>query len=217
MKAYEIKIKLVGLKPVIWRRVIIPADITFKRLHDTIQNSMDWWDYHLYRFEIVDEKLIVTNDKEWCEESKFYKKKYKSTMPTKEEDPFGIVKSAMESTVRQPQTIKIDKYIEKYKEFKYIYDFGDDWVHKIELENIIYDYKFGYPTLVSGKGACPPEDVGGIPGYKEFLEIWNNPEHEEYEATKEWAEGQSYREFDIERRNYMLKSFFKLKKNEPQV
>ncbi|MBP1765040.1 MAG: plasmid pRiA4b family protein, partial [Firmicutes bacterium] len=64
MKAYQIKIELVDSEPLIWRRVIIPADVTFRRLHDTIQFSMDWWDSHLYEFEFPQEKLRITNDEE---------------------------------------------------------------------------------------------------------------------------------------------------------
>jgi len=45
--------------------------------------------------------------------------------------------SGKSSTIRQPRTIKIDKYLEKYKTFEYIYDFGDYWRHKIELEKIL--------------------------------------------------------------------------------
>lgn len=38
MKAYIIKIELEGSDPLVWRRVIMPADATYKRLHDIIQN-----------------------------------------------------------------------------------------------------------------------------------------------------------------------------------
>lgn len=214
MKAYQLKIELIDSKPLIWRRVIIPADVTFKRLNDTIQFSMDWWDCHLYEFEFPEEKLRITNDDEAYEENKFYKKKYKNNNPTKEEDPYGFILSIVKSTIRKPQTLKIDEYIEKYKNLKYTYDFGDGWVHEIKLENIIEDYRFGYPTVLEGEGACPPEDVGGIPGYAEFLEAWNNPEHEEHEGVSTWGTSQHYREFDIDFRNSLLKSCLKLKKNE---
>ncbi|MGP3699877.1 plasmid pRiA4b ORF-3 family protein [Rhodobacter sp. NSM] len=35
-----------------------------------------------------------------------------------------------------------------------------------------------YPRLVRAIGACPPEDVGGVPGYAEFLEARADPNHE---------------------------------------
>jgi hypothetical protein len=64
MKAFQIKIELIDSEPLIWRRVVIPADVTFRRLHDTIQFSMGWRDYHLYEFEFPQEKLRITNDEE---------------------------------------------------------------------------------------------------------------------------------------------------------
>ena len=212
MKAYQIKIELVDSNPLIWRRVIIPADVTFKRLHDTIQFSMDWWDRHLYEFEFPQEKLRITNDGETYEEFKFYQKKYKDKALTKRNDPHGMISHILETTIRQPQTIKIDRYLEKYKIITYVYDFGDNWQHKIELEKIIDDYEFGYPTILEGEGPCPPEDVGGIPGYEEFLCVWNNPEDPGYEEMRQWGESQHYRTFDIVFRNNLLKTCLKIKK-----
>ena len=212
MKAYQIKIELVDSNPLIWRRVIIPADVTFKRLHDTIQFSMDWWDRHLYEFEFPQEKLRITNDGETYEEFKFYQKKYKDKALTKRNDPHGMISHILETTIRQPQTIKIDRYLEKYKIITYVYDFGDDWQHKIELEKIIDDYEFGYPTILEGEGACPPEDVGGVPGYEEFLRVWNDQEDAEHEEMRQWGENQYYRPFDIAFRNNLLKTCLKIKK-----
>jgi len=212
MKAYQIKIELIDSKPLIWRRVLIPADVTFKRLHDTIQFSMDWWDYHLYEFEFPQDKLRITNDEEAYEEFKFYSAKYKNKKPSKKEDPHGTIAGIIETTVRQPQTVRIDKYLEKYKSFEYIYDFGDYWRHRIVLEKVMDDYELGYPQILEGECACPPEDVGGLGGYEEFLEAWNDPKHPEHEAMRQWGESQHYREFDISFRNNLLKTCLKIKK-----
>ncbi|WP_416828901.1 plasmid pRiA4b ORF-3 family protein [Ectobacillus polymachus] len=212
MKAYQIKIELIESRPLIWRRVIIPADVTFRRLHDTIQFSMDWRDYHLYEFDFPQEKLRITNDEESYEEYKFYSVKYKRKKPTKKADPHGIITRIIETTIRQPQTIKIDKYLEKDKNFEYVYDFGDYWRHRIELEKVIDDYEFGYPQILEGEGACPPEDVGGIGGYEEFLKAWNDPKHPEHKAMRQWGESQHYREFDIDFRNDFLKKFLKIRR-----
>lgn len=212
MKAYQIKIELVDSKPLIWRRVIIPADVTFKRLHDIIQFSMDWWDNHLYEFEFPEEKLRITNDEEAYAEFKFYQEKYKSKALTKRNDPRGIIARILEIAIRQPQTLKIDNHLEKYNTITYVYDFGDNWQHKIELEKVIDDYEFGYPTILEGEGACPPEDVGGFPGYEEFLRVWNDPNHPEHDEMRRWGEGQHYRPFDIAFRNDLLKTCLKIKK-----
>jgi len=212
MKAYQIKIELVDSKPLIWRRVIIPADVTFRRLHDTIQFSMEWLDSHLYEFEFPEEKLRITNDEEAYEEFKFYQGKYKGKALTKRTDPHGMIARILETAIRQPQTVKIDRYLEKYKTITYVYDFGDNWQHKVELEKVIDDYEFGYPIILEGEGACPPEDVGGLPGYEEFLRVWNNHSHPEHEEMRQWGESQHYRTFDIAFRNNLLKTCLKLKK-----
>jgi hypothetical protein len=39
--------------------------------------------------------------------------------------------------------------------------------------------------------------VGGIPGYEEFLRVWNDPKHPEHEEMRQWGESQHYRFFDI--------------------
>ncbi|SNT43922.1 pRiA4b ORF-3-like protein, partial [[Luteovulum] sphaeroides subsp. megalophilum] len=57
-------------------------------------------------------------------------------------------------------------------------DFGDNWHHVIRVEKI-GDAIPGadYPRLVRAI-ACPPEDVGGVPGYAESLEARADPNHE---------------------------------------
>ncbi len=87
------------------------------------------------------------------------------------------------------------------QKFVYIYDFGDDWIHKITLENI-EKIDAANADCITGKGACPPEDCGGPWGYANFRKILNNPDHEEYEDTREWvllAEGEQWdaQAFDI--------------------
>ena len=42
-----------------------------------------------------------------------------------------------------------------------------------------------------GEFATPPEDVGGVSGFNEFREIWDNPDDPEYQEMKKWA-GKNY-------------------------
>lgn len=54
--------------------------------------------------------------------------------------------------------------------FVYEYDFGDCWEHAIVVEKILpFEAGKVYPECIKGKRACPPEDVGGVWGYEEFL------------------------------------------------
>jgi hypothetical protein len=72
----------------------------------------------------------------------------------------------------------------------YVYDFGGDWRHEVVLEKIIpVNDAVKTPTCFAGERRCPPEDVGGVSGYQEFLEFIFNPAHEEYEHLVGWAGG----------------------------
>ncbi|MCP3941443.1 MAG: plasmid pRiA4b ORF-3 family protein [Desulfobacteraceae bacterium] len=42
---------------------------------------------------------------------------------------------------------------------------------------------------LGGERACPPEDVGGIPGYFEFCKAVKDPGHREHKSYIEWYAG----------------------------
>ena len=80
-----------------------------------------------------------------------------------------------------------DWFVFQGRPIDYIYDFGDGWAHKVELEKIVPKAKsLMYPRCIAGRRVCPPEDCGGDFGYAQLLEIINDPSHSEYEETMEW-------------------------------
>ena len=89
----------------------------------------------------------------------------------------------------------------------YQYDFGDSWDHIILVEKILPpEPGVDYPTCLKGKGACPPEDVGGIWGYYGFLEAIQDPENSEHDDMLEWVGGEfDPDEFDLDEVNRTLK------------
>ncbi|WP_203363642.1 plasmid pRiA4b ORF-3 family protein [Bacillus sp. REN10] len=187
MKAYIIKLTFEDVEPVVWRRVVLPADATFHRLHETIQHVTNFQSelepYHSFGVEIGE--WFVTNNE--------------------------VLQS--EKHVKQPSRIKIDPYLERDGSFIYDYDFGDNWRIKVELEETVDDYYFGFPTLLEGEGTAPPEDAGGPFGYKEFLKVYHDPTHPEFLQTVAWAEKQRYVPLDIDYINDSLK-YVKYKKTE---
>ncbi|WP_449355063.1 plasmid pRiA4b ORF-3 family protein [Virgibacillus natechei] len=224
MKAYQIKIELAGSEPLIWRRVIMPADATFNRLHDVIQTVTNFKGgypgaYHLFEFAIPDENIKVTNDEEAYQEHQNFKKNRKAIeakildVEPEFEEMARFQLRNLETVIRKPTGIKIDTYLEKYGSVEYMYDYGDGWQFLVTLEKMLDDYHYGYPTLIDGAETAPPEDVGGIPGYYEFLEIYHDEKHPEHEEMKEWANEQLFREYDPEFINRILK-FIHYKKTE---
>ncbi|MDB5056581.1 MAG: Plasmid pRiA4b ORF-3-like protein [Chloroflexi bacterium] len=157
---YQLKVTLHGIRPPIWRRIQVRAGITLPRLHDTIQAIMGWDDEHLHQFIIGGEA-------------------------------YGLPDPDLGGDMRSERRVKLEQVVTTEKDrFVYEYDFGDSWTHVILLEKIVPPEPGGYyPRCLAGKRACPPEDVGGIWGYAEFLDAIGDSNHPEHEEMLEWWGG----------------------------
>jgi hypothetical protein len=165
----QFKISLKGISPPIWRRIQISDLSTFWALHVAIQDSMGWSDSHLHDF-------ITTNPKTGAPEH--------IGIP---EEVYGEMGEDYDTLASWDIKIK-DYFSDHRSSMIYLYDFGDDWEHLIEFEGIREKgEKQKYPLCLDGERSCPPEDVGGIWGYKDFLKTIKNPSDPEYAQMKEWA------------------------------
>lgn len=175
---YQLKITLCDTQPKIWRRILIPTSATFWELHSAIQDVFHWNHSHLHQF--------LYNDK-------IFKKSLTFGIPTDEDDMYDM-------EVLPGWKHKISKYLNlEEPHLKYIYDFGDDWLHLIELENILPAEKgVTYPICIGGKRNSPPDDCGGTHGYAELLEVLLDPTDEEYADTRSWVESMKEGPFDPE-------------------
>jgi hypothetical protein len=172
---YQLKITLKNIKPAVWRRIVIPADILLPDLHKVIQTVMGWYNSHLHQFTINGE---------------FYT----------EPDEYSVDRSIDYRKIKLDQLITSEN-----QAFEYEYDFGDGWEHKIVLEKILTQHSQQHPSCLTGKRACPPEDCGGPFGYADLLKIISDKKHVEYEETMEWVGDDFDPElFDIEEVNQML-------------
>lgn len=48
----QLKIRLLGISPMIWRRVLVPSSATLRELHGIFQVAMGWEGVHLFVFDI---------------------------------------------------------------------------------------------------------------------------------------------------------------------
>ena len=163
---YQIKVTLKD-SPSIWRRIQAPGDISLSRLHAVLQIVMGWTNSHLHQFKAG---------------GRYYG----------EPDP----EFADMTEVIDERQVRLNQIAPDVKAgFVYEYDFGDSWEHELVVEKILPPEKGApYPRCTDGKCACPPEDVGGVWGYQDFLEAMRDPNHPEHEDMVEWAGG----EFDPE-------------------
>jgi hypothetical protein len=52
----QVKIWLIGISPMVWRRVLLPTAFTLRELHGVIQVAMGWEGIHLYDFHLRAER-----------------------------------------------------------------------------------------------------------------------------------------------------------------
>jgi len=171
---YRIKITLDRTKPPIWRR-IETEDLLLEDLHELIQAAMGWENAHMHCFGVGKRRYLAP---EFADEAY---------------EEFG---EASYEGVRISDLV--NEFGSRLK-FKYEYDFGDSWEHTIKLEKIVdADPAIQYPHCTAGANACPPEDIGGVWGFYDFVEAISDPEHEQYAEFMEWNESFDPERFDPE-------------------
>lgn len=152
--------KLADSEPIVWRQIVVPGNMTLADLDRVIQAAMGWTNSHLHMFTI--EGLVYgVPDEDWVDE-----------MPALPDGEFTL-----------------DEVIgTKLKSFVYEYDLGDSWVHDVKVQMVMVadEELHSGPMCLAGANACPPEDVGGIHGYEEFLRAVRDPSHEEHAAMLRW-------------------------------
>ena len=174
-RGYRLKIALKGIRPPIWRRLLVP-DVSLARLHEMLQAAMGWRNAHLYRFVIGG---VSYTDPESAAE-----------MGMEVADRFALGAVLPSEGVR----------------FRYLYDWGDNWKHDVVVEAILPPGAEPVTTeCLAGKRRCPPENVGGEPGYDRFLAVLRDPRHEERAEVMRWLRA-SLRRRSIQRRSISMRS-----------
>jgi hypothetical protein len=155
--ALQLRISLMDLTPTIWRRLLVPGQVTLSKLHVMIQAAMGWEDYHLHAFEIDGERYGVPD-------------------PEEVDDDVTDEGTAVLSDVTSEQT-----------RFLYEYDFGDFWRHEVVVESVDpVPMVLKFAVCVDGQRACPPEDCGGTIGYRDLLETIGGPQKADVSCV-DWA------------------------------
>jgi hypothetical protein len=159
---YGIKVTLLGTRPPIWRRLLVPASMTLAKLHDVLQTAMGWHDCHMHEFRAGERHF---------------------GRPDPEDISMGMQVDErnirLSSVLRRPGAKLI-----------YTYDFGDNWEHAIVLEKLLPLLPdMTSPICIDGSLACPPDDCGGIPGFYELLDALADPNHEQHQEMRDWIGG----------------------------
>jgi hypothetical protein len=157
----HLTVRLADVKPGVVRRLEVPLAIRLDRLHLVLQAAMGWTNSHLYEFRARDIGWGIP-DADFGD------------------GPLDARKARLGDIVEDTGS----------RSLTYLYDFGDGWEHRVRIERVT-DPVAGitYPRLIEATSRCPPEDVGGPWGYREFLDAITNPDHGEHAQQLEWIGG----------------------------
>ena len=172
--SYQLHIQLCETKPPIWRRIVVADQTTFAHLHLAIQAVMGWQNRHPYAFELAGQRYGLPN-------------------PDQPDDPTMDARRYTIGQLLQGKSLAI----------RYLYDFGDGWLHRIKIEATA---PIGSPAALSslpiclgGRNACPPEDFGGSQAYNQCLQAFEDPTHREHlAASRKLPQGFNAQHFDLQ-------------------
>jgi pRiA4b ORF-3-like protein len=159
---YQLRIELKHVEPLVWRRVLVPENVTLAKLHIILQGAMGWHGGHLHEYEIGRLHYGIPDDN------------WPSTEPVIDE-----------------RRVRLNTLVEAgTRRFTYLYDFGDGWEHSVRVEDLVPPSSDGVLIrCIAGESACPPEDVGGASGYVEFLAALKDPAHQDHTSMLKWVGG----------------------------
>lgn len=177
---YELDVSLQEIQPRIWRRLLLRSTATFAQLHQAIQESFGWQDYHLYEFRLPTHQGRVI-----------------AGIPDDED--------LLERPTPDARHVKLSSYftgISVVEWCEYLYDFGDGWAHDVKLLGVHTDKETFKRKLLDGERAAPPEDCGGIPGYESmatFVETGRVQSGEDPDDVRAWLGDWHPDAFDLEK------------------
>lgn len=155
---HQLKVTLRRVKPPVWRRVVVPSDLSLAKLSRLLELTMGWYGGHLHAFE-ADGVSFGVPDLDWG-------------------DRLRDERRARLADVLPGAGAKM----------RWDYDFGDGWEHDVVVEAILdRDPKVRYPTCIAGRRACPPEDCGGPYGYADMLDALRDSRHPSHEEFRDWV------------------------------
>jgi hypothetical protein len=178
MEIYQLKITLMGVRPLIWRRIQVQDTVNLPQLHKILQIVMGWENTHLHRFTV-------------------YRRRHLGTFDAFENQPYPQSKVTLRLLLGEQDT----------KFLYYEYDFGDGWIHEVRNEKASPpEPGKRYPVCIGGERNCPPEDCGGSHRYQEMLKALHDEHDPEHASTVEWI-GQDFdpEAFDFDAVNRHLK------------
>ena len=149
------------------------APLTLKQVHRVLQVAFGWEDMHLHRFTTSDPFAPLRPvDGEVPEVLQWLPRQECEEPGDRPEEDFSL-----------DQLLVLGAGAAFYE-----YDFGDSWLHRLELVSRRSVEEGARPAwLIDGARRGPLEDSGGLPGYEEIMDALDDPDHPDHAEHTAWV------------------------------
>ncbi|UUZ66196.1 plasmid pRiA4b ORF-3 family protein (plasmid) [Polaromonas sp. P1-6] len=105
LQAYQLYVELDWVRPKVWRRLLVPITIKLSSLHVTLLFGTGWQGGHLHEFIFADAN-------------------------------YGRIEPGWDLAdgVLDEEHVTLQEALGSRKTFVYVYDYGDNWRHKVKVE-----------------------------------------------------------------------------------
>ena len=140
---YQLRVVLAGISPLVWRRLLVPAETSIAGLHEILQAAFGWSDEHLHRFTIHAVEYGL-----WRPGSAGFSRDARQVRLA----GFGLRAG---------------------ERFTYEYNFFAGWRHDIRVEQVLpRSPRRRYPACTGGARQAPPEDCGSLEEFLALRQRW---------------------------------------------
>lgn len=152
----QLRIELVDVEPVVWRRLLVPGSVRMSKLHAMIQAAMGWTNSHLHCFTVGEDRYGMQFD----------------DFPEGEIDESSVT---VLSALRGREGFG----------YEYDFGDGWDHQVTIERV-VRFPSGLKLAVCLDGANACPPEDCGGAWGYRHLREVLADRAHPDHAELVRW-------------------------------
>jgi hypothetical protein len=140
---YQLRVVLAGISPMVWRRLLVPAETSIAGLHEILQTAFGWSDEYLHRFTI-------------------HAVEYGLWRPGSAGFSRGARQVPLSGFGLRPG-----------ERFTYEYNFFAGWRHDIRVEEILLrSPRRRYPACTGGARQAPPENCGSPEEFLALRQRW---------------------------------------------
>ena len=178
MQVLLAKAQILRIQPLVWRQLIVGADLSLEELHEVLQAAFEWDEEHAHIF---------------CSGEQFY------GAPGAGSD--------IGAHLTDEREVALESFADDELIYRYAAREGWE-VKLVFSQPLSLPGFPGSPYCIDGARAAPPEGAGGLSGYEKLVRVTQTPDDPEATELLEWLDGWDPETVDLDAINEDLSELF---------